>query len=149
MQTFATKSRVPEQVKQLDKLFGSQVKQFDAKVHAVHLDGLNISAVYPTVQGQVLVVTLRVIVLSHVIHYEILFGLHVLQLEIGVQRTHFDRLTMSYTYPSEHGQIFNVVSNPVEVTSQVRQTAGLLGSHVLQFDGAIHGRHFSDDMSTY
>ncbi len=58
-------------------------------------------------------------------------------------------MTVSYTYPGGHGQVFNVASNPVEVTSQVRQIAGLVGSHVLQFEVATHGRHLSVDMSTY
>ncbi len=63
-----TKGIVPEQLKQIDKLFGSHVRQLDAKVHATHLDGLSISAVYPISQGQVLLVPFRVIVLSHVKH---------------------------------------------------------------------------------
>ena len=64
-----TKDIVPEQVKHFDKLLGSQVRQFEAKVHAIHLEGFSISAVNPTAQGQVLLVTFRVIELSHVKHY--------------------------------------------------------------------------------
>jgi hypothetical protein len=64
-----TKGIVPEQVKHFDKLLGSQVRQFDAKVHALHLDGFIISAVNPTAHWQVFVVSLRVIELSHVKHY--------------------------------------------------------------------------------
>ncbi len=62
------KGSIPEQDKHFDKLFGSQVWQFDAKVHAVHLEGFSISGENPTAQGQTLVVPLRVIELSHVKH---------------------------------------------------------------------------------
>ncbi len=63
------KGNVPEQVKQVDKLFGSQVRQFEDYVQAVHYDGFSISAVKPTAHWQVFVVPLRVIELSHVKHY--------------------------------------------------------------------------------
>jgi hypothetical protein len=61
-----TKGIDNEQVKHFDKLFGSQVRQLDAKVHAVHLERFSISEVNPTAQVQTFVVPLRVIELSHV-----------------------------------------------------------------------------------
>ncbi len=61
-----TKGIVPEQVKHYDKLFVSQVRQFDAKIHAVQMEGFSISGVNPTAQGQTFVVPLIVIELSHV-----------------------------------------------------------------------------------
>ncbi len=90
-----TNGIVPEQVKHFDKLLGSQVKQFDAKLQAVHLEGFSISGVNPTSQGQVFVVPLRITELSHVKHYEILFGSQLLQLEPIVHRTQNDKLFLS------------------------------------------------------
>ncbi len=54
-------------------MLGSQVKQFDAKVQAVHLEGFSISGVNPIAQGHVFV-EFKINELSHVKHYEILFG---------------------------------------------------------------------------
>jgi hypothetical protein len=76
-----TNGIVPEQVKHFDKSFGSQVRQFDDIVHCLHLEGFNLSGVNPTAQGHLFVVTSRFIELSHVKHFEILFGSQVSQLE--------------------------------------------------------------------
>ncbi len=59
------------------------------------MEGFSISAVKPTAQGQVLLVPFKVIELSHVKHYEILFGSHVLQLENMVHLIQNDKLLIS------------------------------------------------------
>ncbi len=71
------------------------MRQLEHKVHAIHFEGFSISEVNPIAHGQVFVVPLKVIELSHVKHYEILFGLHVLQLEIVVQLIQNDKLLIS------------------------------------------------------
>ncbi len=90
-----TKGIVSEQVKHFDKLLGSQVRQFEAIVHAIHLEGISLSGANPAAQGHIFVVPSRFIELSHVKHYEILFGSHVLQLEIIVHWMQKDKLFIS------------------------------------------------------
>ncbi len=52
---------------------------------------------------------------------------------------HFDGFAVSYTYPGGHGQVFVLLSNPVEPGSQVRHTAGSV-SQVRQFDVIVQVR---------
>ncbi len=92
---FATNDRVPEQFKHLETLFGSQVKQLDASVQAVHFEGFKISGVKPNWQGHFFVAPLKVIVLSQVKQIDTLLGSQVMQFEFILHRVQNDKFAMS------------------------------------------------------